>query len=124
MTVRVDKWLQVARIYRTRSQATKACQQGKVKIDGQKVKPHRAIAVGDRVEVEKGEWVRVLVVRALADRPVAKAEARELYEDLSPPPPPPDPIRRLLRIPAVKRERGAGRPTKRERRRLERLRGE
>lgn len=109
-------------MFKTRSQATKACVTGKVRVDGQGVKPHRIVRIGDRVEVEKGEWTRVLVVRELRDKPVAKAEAAELYEDHSPPPPSLDPMERLMRRPPVQRERGAGRPTKKERREIDRFR--
>ena len=68
------------------------------------------------------EWTRVLVVKELRDRPLPKAEAARLFEDLSPPPPAPDPLSRLLRRAPAERERGTGRPTKRERRRLDRWR--
>lgn len=120
--VRLDKWLQVARAFKTRSQATRACTLGRVAVNGQPAKPHRRLALADRVEVELGEWKRVLVVKELADRPLPKAEAPRLYEDLSPPRPVLDELQKLMRRPAVRREKGAGRPTKRDRRALDRLR--
>lgn len=120
--VRVDKWLQVARVFKTRSQATRACALGRVKVNGTTVKPHRQLAVGDRVEVERRFGQRVLVVRELADRPLPKAEVPRLFDDQSPPPPPRDSLDRLLRRAPVDRERGLGRPTKRDRRRSERFR--
>ena len=120
--VRLDKWLQVARVFKTRSRATRACQLGRVRVNGQPAKPHRPVALDDRVEVELREWTRVLVVRELRDRPLPKAEAARLFEDLSPPRPPLDPLSRLLRRTPAKRERGAGRPTKKERRRIDRWR--
>jgi ribosome-associated heat shock protein Hsp15 len=122
-TVRLDKWLQVARVFKTRSQATRACQLSRVRVNGAPAKPHRNLVPGDVIEVEVGDWTRVLAVRGLRDRPVPKEEARELYEDRSPPRPQ-DPLTRLLRRPPVKREKGAGRPTKKDRRRLDRLREE
>ncbi|MEM7480697.1 MAG: S4 domain-containing protein [Acidobacteriota bacterium] len=122
-SVRVDKWLQVARMFKSRSQATRACTLHRVRVNGNSTKPHRLLQIGDTIEVEKGDWTRILVVKELADKPVAKALARELYEDQSPPPPPSDPIARAMRRPAVQREAGAGRPTKRERRQTDRLRG-
>ena len=61
--VRLDKWLQVARAFKTRTQATKACTLGRVRVNGQVAKPHRALVLEDRVEVEKGDWIRVLVVK-------------------------------------------------------------
>ncbi len=122
MQVRLDKWLQVARVFKSRSQATRACQLGRVRVNGSTAKPHRSLALDDRVEVDLREWTRVLVVRELRDKPLPKAEAARLYEDLSPPRPQLDPLSRLLRAAPAKRERGAGRPTKRERRRIERWR--
>ena len=121
MSVRLDKWLQVARMYKTRTKATHACDLGRVRVNGQTAKPHRLLALGDRVELTQGEWDRVLVVQELKDRPVPKAEAPKLYEDLSPPRPAPDPLARLMRRPLATREAGAGRPTKKERREMERF---
>jgi ribosome-associated heat shock protein Hsp15 len=119
VSVRLDKWLQVARVFKTRTQATRAVDLNRVRVNGQTAKPHRALALGDRVEVEVGDWTRVLVVRELAEKPVAKAQARELYEDLSPPRPSADPVERLLRRPPSLREAGTGRPTKKDRREIE-----
>lgn len=121
-SVRVDKWLQVARAFKTRSQATKACTLGRVKVNGQRAKPHRTLALGDRVEVQYRDWTRVLVVARLHDRPLPKAEASTLYEDQSPPRPVPDALERLMRRKPSTREPGTGRPTKRERRLLDRWR--
>jgi ribosome-associated heat shock protein Hsp15 len=121
-SVRLDKWLQVARVFKTRSQATHACSLGRVQVNGEKAKPHRHLALGDRVEVEQRDWRRILVVKRMADRPLRKAEAAELFEDQSPPRPQLDPMERLMRKAPVLRERGAGRPTKRERRQIDRLR--
>ena len=120
MPVRLDKWLQVARMFKTRTQATRACELGRVRVNGQPAKPHRPLAAGDRVELRQGEWERVLLVRELRDRPVPRAEAAALYDDESPPRPAPDPLRRLLSRPPVVRSSGAGRPTKKERRDIER----
>jgi len=119
MSVRLDKWLQVARMFKTRTKATHACDLGRVRVNGQSAKPHRQLAVGDRVELTQGDWDRVLIVQDLKDKPVPRAEAPKLYEDLSPPRPAPDPLARLMRRPLVTREAGAGRPTKKERRDME-----
>ncbi len=124
MDVRLDKWLQVARVFKTRSQAMHACTLGRVKVNGQPAKPHRHLALEDRVEVEHGEWTRVLVVKGLRDRPLPKEQAATLYEDLSPPRPVLDALQRLLRRPPVRRDPGAGRPTKKERRALDRATGD
>src|SRR5512134_2626976 len=104
MSVRLDKWLQVARMYRTRTRATHACDLGRVRVNGQPAKPHRQLALGDRVELTQGDWERVLVVRELRDKPGPKVDAAKLYEDLSPPKPAPDPLARLLRRPLSTRE--------------------
>jgi ribosome-associated heat shock protein Hsp15 len=119
MSVRLDKWLQVARMFKTRSQATHACELGRVQVNGQPSKAHRHLALGDRVELSQGEWQRILVVQELRDKPGPKAEAAGVYEDLSPPRPAADPLARLMRRPPALRERGAGRPTKKDRREIE-----
>jgi ribosome-associated heat shock protein Hsp15 len=85
--VRIDVWLDVACLFRTRSEAQKACRAGKVAANGQTVKPNRRLRVGDELEIGRplGRKQR-LKVQALADKHVPKAEARTLYEDLTPPP--------------------------------------
>jgi ribosome-associated heat shock protein Hsp15 len=85
--VRLDVWLDVACIFRTRSEAQKACRGGKVEANGQPAKPNRRLHIGDEIVVSRplGRKQRLKVL-ALADRHVAKAEARALYEDLTPPP--------------------------------------
>jgi ribosome-associated heat shock protein Hsp15 len=119
MSVRLDKWLNVARMFKTRTQATHACELGRVQVNGQAAKAHRHLAPGDRVELTQGDWDRILIVKELRDKPVPKAEAALLYEDQSPPRPAADPLARLLRRPPVQRDAGAGRPTKKERREME-----
>ena len=85
--VRLDVWLDVACLFKTRSEAQKACKAGKIDVNRQTAKPNRLLRVGDELEIGRpfGRKQR-LVVRALADRHVAKAQARELYEDLTPAP--------------------------------------
>ena len=121
MSVRVDKWLHVARVFKTRSQATRACSLSRVRVNDVVVKPHRQLALEDRVEVEIKDWTRILVVRELRDKTLPKVEVPRIFEDLSPPRPRPDPMERLLRRSPVLRERGAGRPTKKQARELRRL---
>ena len=122
--VRLDVWLDVACVFRTRSEAQKACKAGKVDVNGQSAKPNRHLRVGDEIEISRpfGRKQR-LVVRDLADRHVAKADAKNLYEDLTPPPTPEEiEARRQERIyrAAVTPPKA---PDKRERRALRRLRG-
>lgn len=123
MSVRLDRWLNAACIFKTRTQASEACGRGRVKINDGVAKAHRPVRVDDRIEVRIGDWSRILIVKGLREKPVAKAEARKLYEDVSPPRPRLDPIDRILREPPALREKGKGRPTKRERREIEKLRG-
>jgi ribosome-associated heat shock protein Hsp15 len=117
-SVRLDRWLWAARLYKTRGLAHAACAGGKVHVNGQAAKPSRAIRAGDRLRVSLGEWRRELVVRSLAERRGPARAAQALYEDHSPPPPP---RAGRLSLP-VARPPGLGRPTKRERRLLDRVR--
>jgi ribosome-associated heat shock protein Hsp15 len=84
--VRLDIWLDVACLFRTRSEAQKASKGGKIDVNGQPAKPNRHVRVGDEIEIGRpfGRKQRIKVV-ALADRHVPKAEARGLYQDLTPP---------------------------------------
>lgn len=122
MSVRVDKWLQIARVFKTRSQATRACSLGRVRVNDTTVKPHRRLVLEDRIEIDLRNWTRILVVKELRDKTLPKAEVPRIFEDLSPPRPQPDPMERLLRRTPAIRERGTGRPTKKEARELRRLR--
>jgi len=118
--IRLDRWLWAARFYKTRSLAHAACEGGKVDVNGQAAKPSRPVRIQDRLRITLGEWRRELIVRALGERRGPPAEARVLYEDLSPPPPP----RSRRQPPAILRAPGLGRPTKRDRRLLDRVRGD
>jgi ribosome-associated heat shock protein Hsp15 len=86
-SIRLDVWLDVACLFRTRSEAQKACRGGKVDVNGQTAKPHRLIRAGDELQIGRpfGRKQRV-VVRALAERHIARADARQLYEDFTPKP--------------------------------------
>ena len=123
-SVRLDVWLDVACLFRTRSEAQKACKAGKVEVNGQAAKPHRDVKSGDEVVISRplGRKQR-LVVYAVADKNIPRKEARALYEDLTPPPTPEEieqrRIERLAR--AFLRPQSAGSPDKRERRQLRRM---
>ncbi len=121
MNVRLDKWLQIVRAFKTRTQATRACNLGRIRVNGVVAKPHKTVTLEDRVEIIQGDWTRVLVVRGIRKKSVPKALAAQLYLDLSPPRPVTDPIDRILKGRPELRERGSGRPTKRERRLIGRL---
>ena len=114
--VRLDKWLQVARVFKTRSQAAQACTAGRVKVNGAVSKPHRLVKPDDRLELERDDWPRILIVQEVREKPVPKAEAKTLYTDITPPRPPLDPLAELLRRPPISRAKGSGRPTKKDRR--------
>ncbi|MGH9030225.1 MAG: RNA-binding S4 domain-containing protein [Acidimicrobiales bacterium] len=114
-SVRLDRWLWSVRAYKTRSAATEACRAGHVHVNGSGAKPALAVKPGDVVEARHRSRVRVLeVVRAITKR-VGAPEAAGCYIDRSPPRPERD-------TPVFARERGAGRPTKRDRRELDRIR--
>jgi ribosome-associated heat shock protein Hsp15 len=117
-SVRLDKWLWAARVFKSRRLAADACDGGKVDVNDQAAKPARSLRPGDlvRVTLPQGRR-RILKVAALDDRRGSATIARTLYQDLTPPDPPrPRWARPPMRPP------GAGRPTKRERRELDRLR--
>jgi ribosome-associated heat shock protein Hsp15 len=118
-SIRVDKWLWAARVFKTRSLASTACDGGKVDINAEAAKPARCVRAGDRIEVSlpRGRR-RILKVVGVGDRRGSAEAARALFEDLTPPEPP-----RSRQAPPPFREPGAGRPTKRQRREIDRLRG-
>jgi ribosome-associated heat shock protein Hsp15 len=99
-SVRLDVWLDVVCLFKTRSAAQKACTSGKIDVNGQAAKPHRQLRIGDTLDIGRpyGRKQRV-VVRGLAERHAPKAEARQLYEDLTPLPTPEEiELRRMERI--------------------------
>jgi len=116
-TVRLDRWLWAARFFKTRGLAAEACRGGKVDLNREAAKPSHPIRPGDLLRITLHRGRREVKVLALAERRGPAAEAKTLYEDLTPPPP------LAPRMPPVLRPTGLGRPTKRERRRLDRLRG-
>jgi|SRR5271169_781404 len=121
--VRLDVWLDVSCLFRTRSQASAACAGGKVDLNGHAADAHKLVRVGDRLEITFPGGRRSFLVRGLAERHVPKAAARALYEETTPPLAPQIlEARRLERLLAP-RDGGGGRPTKRERRQRERARG-
>jgi ribosome-associated heat shock protein Hsp15 len=124
--MRLDVWLDVACLFKTRSEATKACKLGKIDVDGQTAKPHRDVKPGEELEIGRpfGRRQKVIVI-ALAEKHLPKAEARLLYEDVTPKPTPEEvELRRMARLVApFTRPRGAGAPDRRERRALNRLKG-
>ncbi|MFI6928985.1 RNA-binding S4 domain-containing protein [Streptomyces sp. NPDC050287] len=117
-TVRLDSWIWAVRLVKTRSMGATACRGGHVRVNGERVKPAYSVRVGDEVRLRQENWERIVVVKRLIRKRVGAPVAVQCYVDNSPPPPPREAV-----APAGIRDRGTGRPTKRDRRELERLRG-
>ncbi|KQS08248.1 RNA-binding S4 domain-containing protein [Curtobacterium sp. MCLR17_007] len=115
---RVDAWIWAVRITKTRSAATTACKAGHVKVNGERAKPSQPVGPGDEVRVRQAGFDRIVVVKSLILKRVGATEAAKHLDDRTP-----------ARLPKEEagfvpmRDRGAGRPSKRERRDLEKLRG-
>lgn len=118
-TVRADVWIWSVRLVKTRSLAATACRAGHVRINGERAKPAQPVRVGDEVRLRHEGRERVAVIAKIVRKRVGAPVAAECYVDNSPPPPP----REFAAAPG-QRDRGTGRPTKRDRRELEQLRGE
>ena len=118
MTTRGDSWLWGIRLTKTRSAAGAACRAGHVQINGVTAKPATPVSIGDRVRVRLHGRERDVEVTKLISKRASAAVAADCYIDHSPPPPPREVVAAIPR-----REPGAGRPTKRERRQMDRLRG-
>jgi ribosome-associated heat shock protein Hsp15 len=114
-SVRIDRWLCATRLYKTRSLSQQACTGGLVKLNGSPVRCSHPVRAGDEVRAEAPRGLVVWIVVSLAEKRLSASEAQKLYEDHSPPPPPREEH-------VAPRERGAGRPTKAQRRALDRLR--
>ncbi len=116
-SVRIDLWLKTVCLFKHRSQATRACQGGHVRINGHRARPSSLVRLGDTIEVQE-EHLRRFVVVGIPKRQVSKKESYEMYRDESP-----EIDRELARLERRaglgERDRGAGRPTKRERREIE-----
>lgn len=116
-TTRIDRWLWAVRLCKTRPEATDACRAGHVKVNGVSAKAATPVHVGDRVDAHLAGRDRIVEVTRLIDKRVGAAIAAECLVDHSPPPP----VREA--IPIFDRDSGSGRPTKRDRRKLDRFRG-
>ncbi|WP_433228876.1 RNA-binding S4 domain-containing protein [Actinomadura formosensis] len=115
-SVRVDLWIWSVRLLKTRSMATTACRAGHVRVNDERAKPSTAVKPGDTVRLRHDGRERIVVVQKIVRKRVGAPAAQECLIDKSPPPPP-----REALVPVGRRDRGAGRPTKRERRELERV---
>lgn len=115
-SARIDQWLWAVRQVKTRSAATAACRAGHVRINDEPVKAATKVKVGDTVRYRVQGWDRILKVKKLIVKRVGAPVARGCYEDLTP-------ERPRVYVPVMRREQGTGRPTKKERRELDRLFG-
>jgi ribosome-associated heat shock protein Hsp15 len=120
--LRLDVWLDIACLFKTRSEAKRACEGGKVEINGERAKPHRVVHEGDRLRISRGFGRhQTVVVQALIDQHIRKAEARALYDDLTPAPSIEEiEVRRVERAHRAAAQ-AAGAPDRRRRRELRRL---
>ncbi len=116
--VRVDKWLWAVRIFKTRSQATEACKKGHVSVDNLPVKPSRMVKVGETLKVRKAPITKSLKILALADKRMGAKLIADFVEDVTP-------LEEIELLEMQKnmrwssRDRGTGRPTKKDRRELD-----
>ena len=117
-SARVDSWIWAVRLVKTRSLAAAECRAGHVSVRDDKAKPAQPVRIGDEVRVRSGEIERIVTVTRLITKRVGADVAAQCFVDLTPPPPP-----REERPAMITRDRGAGRPTKRERRDIDRLLG-
>jgi len=122
--VRLDRWLWAARFYKTRALAAAAVGGGNVELNGARAKRAKPIAVGDRLRIRRGPFEYLLVVRAVAEQRGPPAAAAELYEEDSAGKRRREHLAEQLRMAPTLRYAGKGRPTKKDRREIERLKGE
>lgn len=118
--LRIDKYLWAIRAFKTRSVATEACKAGRVKLVGQNLKPSHVVKVGEIYTVQKGIERKVVKVVALLERRVDAKTAVNFYEDLTPVEET-QAYKSVFHAPTLIRDRGAGRPTKRDRREIDDL---
>ena len=122
--VRLDVFLDVSCLFKTRSEAQRACKAGRVQVNGQPGKPHRLVRAGDALEIERGFGVTQRVTLLdVAERSIPKAEARRLYEDHTPKPGQAELAARRAERVFRAAQQAAGRPDKRQRRAISKLRG-
>jgi ribosome-associated heat shock protein Hsp15 len=118
--LRIDKYLWAIRAFKTRTLATDACKAGRVKLDGQNVKPSREVKINEVYHVSKGAERRVLKVTGLLENRVDAKTAVNFYDDVTPMEET-QAFKSMFHAPILKRDRGAGRPTKRDRREIDEL---
>ena len=121
-SIRLDVWLDVACLFKTRSEAKRACEGGKVEVNGENAKPHRMLREGDRIRISRGFGRNQdVVVRIVIDQHVKKSEARALYDDHTPKPTAEEIEARRIERTYRAATRAAGTPDRNRRRELRRL---
>jgi ribosome-associated heat shock protein Hsp15 len=122
--IRLDRWLWAARFFKTRALAAAAVAGGKVELNGVRAKPAKPLTVGDRLRIRRGPLEYLVVVRALAQHRAPAAAAAALYDEDAEGKRRRERLAEQLRVAPSLRYEGKGRPTKRERREIEKLKGE
>ena len=121
-SIRLDVWLDISCLFKTRSEAKRACEGGKVDVNGDHAKPNRFIREGDRVRISRGAGrFQDVVVRIILEQHVKKAEARALYDDVTPKPSPEEVEMRRAERAYRAAATAAGTPDRRKRRALRRM---
>ena len=117
-SVRIDKWLWAARFYKTRSQASEAIKGGKIQCNGERVKPSKEVRLGEVISIRQDIYLRQVMVKALSERRGPASQAVLLYEETAASLSERERLALIKQAQPALRERGAGRPTKRERRQI------
>ena len=118
--LRIDKYLWSIRLFKTRSLATEACKAGRIKLNGQNIKASYVVKIGEIYQVQKGIERKIVKVLGLLERRVDAKTAVQFYEDQTPEEET-TAYKSAFQAPILKRDRGAGRPTKRDRREIDGL---
>ncbi len=116
MADRLDAWIWAVRLVKTRSAATAMCRAGHVRVNGERAKAAQSLKIGDEMRLRTGDEGRIVVVRQILAKRVGAPQAAVAYDDLTP-----APLPREERVVIAARDRGAGRPTKRDRRKIDEL---
>lgn len=116
--LRIDKYLWAIRIFKTRSLATDACKAGRIKLDQQSIKPSYVVKIGDVYHIQKDQQKKIIKVVGLLERRLDAPSVQQYFEDLSPVNDTPK-LHSVFTVPVLKRDRGTGRPTKKERREID-----
>ena len=118
--LRIDKYLWAIRMFKTRTLASDACKAGRVKLEGQNIKPSHEVRVGENYQISKGIERKVIIVTALLENRVDAKTAIDFYQDITPVEQT-QAFKSMFHAPILKRDRGAGRPTKKDRREIDDL---